>query len=163
MAKIIIKEYDEYAWHDLTERLLDFVFALETEHNTIKVEKTVIHNDFNPRNVCIRQDDSVCIYDWELSVLNFPHRDIVELLSFTLPENFDKDVFENCIQYHYSIQKTKINWQEWKAAYVYALKEYLVTRVSFYMTGRILMDYEFAIRLFLNSFRMLEILIVGNG
>ena len=158
LASIIAKEYEEYPWGNLSNKLFDFIAELENEHKKIKSGYTIIHNDFNPRNVCIRKDGRICIYDWELAVINYPHRDIVEFLSFTLPENFDKDAFLDYVKYHYSIQKIKIPWGEWKDAYLYSLKEYLVTRVSFYMAGRILMDYEFAIRIFLNSFRMIEIL-----
>ncbi|HKC35818.1 MAG TPA: phosphotransferase, partial [Chitinophagaceae bacterium] len=158
LASIIVKEYEEYSWNSLSKKLFDFIAELENEHKKIKAGHTIIHNDFNPRNVCIRKDEQICIYDWELAVINFPHRDIVEFLSFSLPENFDRDIFVDYIQYHYSIQRIKTPWGEWKDAYLYSLKEYLVTRVSFYMAGRILMDYEFAIHIFLNSFRMIEIL-----
>ncbi len=157
-AQIIIKEYDNYEWRNLPEKLLGFIAELEDGHNNLKLQKTIVHNDFNSRNACIRKDGRICIYDWELAAVNFPHRDIVEFLSFVLPENFDAAIFERYIRYHHAIQPTQVAWEEWKKGYVYSLKEYLVTRVSFYMAGRILMDYEFAIRIFLNSFRMLALL-----
>jgi hydroxymethylglutaryl-CoA reductase (NADPH) len=158
LAQIISTEYADCGFDDLSRKLLSYLADLEQEHRRVNIKKTIIHNDFNPRNICIRKNDAVCIYDWELAALNFPHRDIVEFLSFALPENFEADDFELYIRYHFSIQKVQTGWEEWKIGYVYALKEYLVTRVSFYMVGRVLMEYEFAIRIFLNAFRMIDIL-----
>lgn len=158
LAAIIVKEYEGFPWSCLTSKLFDFILELKTTNENIQINKTVIHNDFNPRNICIRTNGNVCIYDWELSVINFPHRDIVEFLSFVLVDSFEEQELENHIKYHYAIQKTNVEWNEWKKAYIYSLKEYLVTRVSFYMVGRVLMDYEFAVRIFLNSFRMIDII-----
>lgn len=158
LAWIIGKEYEDYSWMGLAERLAGFIGELEAEQDRIRVGKTIVHNDFNPRNVCIRKSFEVCIYDWELAVWNFPHRDIVELLSFVMPLDFDVLDFERYLRYHYSLQDGTVGWGEWKAVYIYSLKEYLVTRVSFYMAGWILMDYEFAVRIFLNAFRMIDYL-----
>ena len=58
---------------------------------------TLIHNDCNPRNICIRkatsdQGDSsdedprrMCIYDWELARIDVPQHDLAEFLAFILP------------------------------------------------------------------------------
>jgi hydroxymethylglutaryl-CoA reductase len=67
--------------------------------------KTLVHNDCNPRNICIRraaQDGYVntatmpysdprttCLYDWELARIDLPQHDVVEFLSFTLPVTAD--------------------------------------------------------------------------
>jgi aminoglycoside phosphotransferase (APT) family kinase protein len=50
--------------------------------------RTLIHNDFNPRNIAIRPSASgleLCAYDWELATLGAPQRDLVEFLCFVLP------------------------------------------------------------------------------
>ena len=161
LAEIIIKEYRDHPnqqWQNYTGRLLQFMDELKTEHDAIRISKTIIHNDFNPRNITIRQDGSVCIYDWELAVIDFPHRDIVEFLSFVLPESFDAEVLRKLLDFHYSLQPRVTPRDAWKRAYSFALKEYLVTRVSFYLTGRIILEFEFAERIFLNAFRMFEII-----
>ncbi len=157
-TEIICLEYEDASWQALPKQLFAFIDELEPLHQSITVPKTIIHNDFNARNVAIREDGDVCIYDWELAVYNFPHRDIVEFLSFALPLEFDEHTMMQYLRYHYSLYPTALSWEEWKPAYIYALKEYLVTRVTFYMTGKILMNYLFAERIFLNSFRMIDIL-----
>ncbi len=50
--------------------------------------RTLIHGDFNPRNVGFRRSDtgpSLVAYDWELATLDVPQRDLVELLAFVGP------------------------------------------------------------------------------
>jgi hydroxymethylglutaryl-CoA reductase (NADPH) len=150
-----------------TKRLADFLENMETEHDRIKLPKTIIHNDFNSRNIAIRksksetkQEISPCIYDWELAVINFPHRDIVEFLSFVLIENFETETFLEYLHFHHSQFNSakKYCFEEWKKGYVYALKEFLVTRVSYYEVAGILAKYAFSERVMKNSFRMLEIL-----
>jgi hypothetical protein len=51
------------------------------------VPRTLIHNDFNPRNLVLRgspERPTLCAYDWELATLGAPQRDLAELLCFTL-------------------------------------------------------------------------------
>ncbi|MES2766634.1 MAG: phosphotransferase [Bacteroidota bacterium] len=151
-------EDDELISPEQTEQMLQMIKDLEQDFAALKITQTIIHNDCNPRNTAIRADGTPCFYDWELAVINIPHRDIVEFLSFALPESFDENLFKSYLELHFSLFKNELNWSEWKRGYEYALKEYLVTRVSFYLTGSILMKYEFAPRIFKNSMRMLELL-----
>ena len=60
---------------------------------------TLIHNDCNPRNLCLRRPDVIgdggilstitdncrlCLYDWELAQIGTPQRDLIEFLAFSL-------------------------------------------------------------------------------
>lgn len=57
---------------------------------------TLIHNDCNPRNMCLRKksndlkstseslEPQLCLYDWELAKVDVPQRDLAEFLTFTL-------------------------------------------------------------------------------
>ena len=50
--------------------------------------RTLIHNDFNPRNIALRSDSGglrLCAFDWELATIGAPQRDLAEFLSFVLP------------------------------------------------------------------------------
>jgi len=52
--------------------------------------RTLIHNDFNPRNTCFKRKGNslkLCAYDWELATFHLPQYDIVEFLSFVLNES----------------------------------------------------------------------------
>lgn len=152
---------DGLPWHEQTFRLYDFIEELEQEHQALEIPRSIIHNDFNPRNIAIRQDGTPCFYDWELAVVHIPHRDVVEFLSFTLEENFPQQRLQSYLEYHYELyadQQQRPDWETWKKGYVYALKEYLVTRVSFYLVVSLLLKYEFADRIINNAFRMLNLL-----
>ena len=49
--------------------------------------RTLIHNDFNPRNICLRGSEStLCAYDWELATIGAPQHDLAEFLCFVLTE-----------------------------------------------------------------------------
>ncbi len=122
--------------------------------------KTLIHNDYNPRNIALRNNGGICIYDWELSVLNYPHRDIVELLSFTLSDDFDRDQLFSFLMYHFEISgfKDTLTWDDWKKHYILTLKEYLLSRVSFYCAAQVIMKLKFVDRVFANAVKMIEYL-----
>lgn len=136
--------------------LSEFLADLEVQP---QLEKTIIHNDYNPRNIAIRKNGDLCVYDWELSVIGLPHRDIVEFLSFTLNEDFTKEELLEYLKYHYELNsESDVSWDDWKEGYAYAIKEYLVTRVSFYLVGSILMNYEFASRIYKVALKMLKLL-----
>ena len=77
--------------------------------------KTLIHNDCNPRNICIRKATSdhglqsnedtqrVCIYDWELARIDVPQHDLAEFLAFVLPPACSMDERMQLIEYYIKI------------------------------------------------------------
>ncbi|KAF8948567.1 hypothetical protein BGZ47_004081 [Haplosporangium gracile] len=88
----------------LTDSMLDFL--KHSDEYWAKVEKsprTLIHGDFNTRNICLRLDPStgaqkLCAYDWELACCHLPQRDVVEFLSFVLPPGSNE--WAHYIEYH---------------------------------------------------------------
>jgi thioester reductase-like protein len=56
-----------------------------------KLPRTLVHHDFNPRNVALRATPlglRLCAFDWELAAYDLPQRDLVELVCFVLaPED----------------------------------------------------------------------------
>lgn len=130
--------------------------------NQISLPKTIIHNDFNPGNIALRKDGSPVIYDWELLVVDYPHRDIVEFLSFVLPQDFSKNELLGYLDYHYNIipekWKEKCSRKEWFMGYRQSLINFLVSRALFYDVAGILVKYEFSDRILNVGFRMLNFL-----
>lgn len=91
---------------------------------------TLIHNDCNPRNVCLRcppshssssqevsfvpdvgastlpgpipfQDpQTLCMYDWELAMVGVPQYDIIEFLCFTLLPSTPQSVWLNLLEFY---------------------------------------------------------------
>src|SRR5471030_868176 len=65
--------------------------------------RTLIHNDFNPRNIGIRGSGAgarLCAYDWELATIHVPQHDVAELLAFVLPSAVDAREVEHYIELH---------------------------------------------------------------
>ena len=87
---------------------------------------TLIHNDCNPRNICLRksivQGESkkcrTCLYDWELATIDVPQRDLAEFLAFVLmPSSSHKTTLEliefyKCKLEHYTGTKYPLNRYE---------------------------------------------------
>ena len=130
---------------------------LQEEAAAIQLHRTIIHNDFNPRNIAVEMNGEPIIYDWELAVIDLPHRDIVEFLSFVLPVDFEKKDLFFYLNYHYQFYPND-SWKEWLKAYRYSLKVYIATRVSFYEVSGILIRYDFSKRILNVAFRMLAFL-----
>jgi len=77
-----------------------------------KFPKTLIHNDCNPRNICIRKATSdqggssdedprqMCIYDWELARIDVPQHDLAEFLAFILPPDCSMQQRMEMIKYY---------------------------------------------------------------
>ena len=71
---------------------------------------TLIHNDCNPRNICLRKSPlhiedknvacSLCLYDWELAAVDVPQRDVAELLTFILMPTTSMDIRLELIHFY---------------------------------------------------------------
>jgi len=155
LLKLIVCERNLKEHNLPLKELLNELDQLESENDSINLNKTVIHNDFNPRNIAIKTDGTPIIYDWELATIDFPHRDIVEFLSFVLPKNFKKEDLMFYLKYHFQLYGSE-PWDEWLKAYRYSLKTYLITRVSFYEVSGILIKYEFSKRVLNTALNMLK-------
>ncbi|KAG0242238.1 hypothetical protein B0O80DRAFT_456536 [Mortierella sp. GBAus27b] len=88
----------------LTKTMLDYLAHSDEHWATLeKSPRTLIHGDFNTRNICLRLDQStgaqgLCVYDWELACCHVPQRDVIEFLSFVLPPGSTE--WPHYIEYH---------------------------------------------------------------
>lgn len=62
---------------------------------------TLVHNDFNQRNVGFRESGQVVVLDWDLARVDVPQRDVVELLTFTLDAHADAEVVLHLLGVHW--------------------------------------------------------------
>ncbi|KAB8155940.1 phosphotransferase [Kordia sp. TARA_039_SRF] len=157
MMQLLITECATAENRSALQNLLNDIDNLESEANEISIAKTIIHNDCNPRNIAIRKNGTPAIYDWELAVIDVPQRDIVEFLSFVLPENFSKATFYMYLKEHFELYND-VTWQEWLQATQYSLKVYITTRLSFYEVSSILVAYDFSKRVLQTALQMLKFL-----
>ena len=149
------------------EQFTDAALQLKSESEQLNlIPKTIIHNDFNSRNIGVRLNGDIVIYDWELSVINYPHRDIVELLSFTLDIEKNEDNWLSYLDFHF--QDSKALWKDlnveefmefrrqWFKTYEYSIKELISTRLIFYEVAGIVVKYEFSSRVLRTAIWLLD-------
>ncbi|KAG0298807.1 hypothetical protein BGZ96_006198 [Linnemannia gamsii] len=104
MVKINRKNQPALFSQFLTDSMLDFLkYSDEYWAKVEKSPRTLIHGDFNTRNICLRLDPStgaqkLCAYDWELACCQLPQRDVVEFLSFVLPPGSNE--WSHYLEYH---------------------------------------------------------------
>ncbi|KAF9289309.1 hypothetical protein BGZ68_009616 [Mortierella alpina] len=104
MVKTNHKNDPELFTEFLTQHMLDFLAHSDEHWATLeRSPRTLIHGDFNTRNICLRLDQTtgaqqLCAYDWELACCHVPQRDVVELLSFVLPPGSTE--WPHYIEYH---------------------------------------------------------------
>lgn len=157
LLQILIQEKKTDFPPDVLHYLLDVLDSLEDNSKEIQVSKTLIHHDFNPRNLMFRRSGEPVIYDWELAVIDFPQRDIVELLSFVLKPDFRPEELNRFLAYHHSFYPV-YSIEEWRKACLYSMQVYLITRISFYEVSAILANYDFSARVLQTSLKMLDLL-----
>ena len=154
------KDYDYLNADHRFDELTDFINNWSKNGYQPKSKMTLIHNDFNPRNIAIKTNGDPCIYDWELATYGIPHRDIFELLAFTFTPNFESSDLVDVLKHHFALVQSLNNEDYSWSDYLYDFKlgghAFLISRVNFYLTGSILMNYPFIERVFTTSFKMLD-------
>ncbi|MFB9076096.1 phosphotransferase [Flavobacterium procerum] len=156
LISIILKEEAASESIEDLKRLSDFLQDITKGSIENVLPICLVHNDFNPRNAGIRSNGEVCIYDWELAVKNIPHRDIVEFLAFVITDSENMSILEMHLGRHAAAWGRDLNDKDWLNGYAYALKEFMVCRMSFYKVSEILMKLKFPDRVMKNCFAMLS-------
>ena len=101
-----------------------------------RLPKTLIHFDFNPRNLAFRKDHQLVLFDWEFAAWGPAQRDGIEFLLFTLEPNFELSHLRELIDFHrVEIEKVSlvpIDNKEWLNGYRLCLHEFVIQRLPFY-------------------------------
>ena len=102
--------------------------------------RTLIHNDFSPRNVAIRDVGGslqLCAYDWELATLGAPQCDLAHFLCFVLDPDASGDEMALHVERHRAALAgaagTPIDPGAWEAGFGAALADLLINRLMFYV------------------------------
>ena len=107
--------------------------------------RTLIHNDFNPRNICLRREPAssddegrlrLCAYDWELATVGAPQRDLAELLCFVLPVDVADEHIEHWIERHRRLLEREsgiaIDRADWTEGFRAANFDLMLSRLPMY-------------------------------
>jgi thioester reductase-like protein len=124
--------------------------------------QTLIHNDFNPRNVCLRRSTSRLIaYDWELATIGAPQRDLAELLCFVLtPEATFCDVQGWIDYYRVTLERetgATIDPAAWLRGFHAGLCDLLLNRLATYAVVHRVRQQLFLPRVVRTWYRLYEL------
>jgi hypothetical protein len=104
-----------------------------------QMPRTLIHNDFNPRNIAFRRDDRtlrLCAYDWELATLAVPQHDLAELLCFVLPPDLSMDSALHYVHVHRQALEQAtgrvIDAESWELGFQRSLCDLILNRFPMY-------------------------------
>ena len=165
LMDILIDNCDEEVQTLVLKNIKVSLLNIEEDCKKIEWPRSPIHNDFNPRNILIRSNEMPCIIDWELSMLDFPQRDLIEFLSFVLSEKFLAETLLNHLHNHFnSIVLRKgpghnLGFKEYLKASEMAVRTYICCRVSFYEISGIIAKYDFSKRILAVSIRMQKVIL----
>jgi len=127
----------------------------------MSMPRSLIHNDFNPRNLAFRrspQGHLLCAYDWELATIGLPQYDLAELLCFVLPAASKPQDAQHWIDLHRSCLANAtgqiISDEEWQAGFAIALRHYMVSRLPLYAMIDRFKPQLFLSRVITNWFRL---------
>jgi hypothetical protein len=129
------------AWSDqrvqrIHERLCDAVAAWAVP--LTELPRTLIHNDFNPRNIAIvgGENPRLCAFDWELATIGLPQRDIAELLCWTLDAAVTREEVATWVERSRAqlvvTSGREIDRADWELGFRAALCELFVERLAMY-------------------------------
>ena len=101
--------------------------------------RTLIHNDFNPRNIALRRSGDglrLCAYDWELAALGVPQHDLAELLCFVLTPGHSKQEVLHYLDVHrLALQQAvgrAIDPDSWRLGFELSLYDLILNRFPMY-------------------------------
>jgi thioester reductase-like protein len=99
--------------------------------------RTLIHNDFNPRNICLRNNDTRLVaYDWELATIGAPQRDLAELLCFVLTSETTTREIDGWVERYRSLFERAsgidVDAETWEAGFRASLYDLMLARLPMY-------------------------------
>jgi thioester reductase-like protein len=109
-----------------------------------RMPRTLIHNDFNPRNIAFRKDAEslrrgslrLCAFDWELACLGVPQHDLAELLCFVLtPDVSMGDMLHYVNTHRRALEQAtgrQIDVHEWLIGFQLSLRDLIINRFPLY-------------------------------
>jgi len=129
-----------------------------------KLPRTLVHNDFNPRNVALRREERgvrLCAYDWELATIHPPGHDLAELLCFLLTSSATRDEVDHYVEVHRRALETAcgfpIDAAPFRQGYRLSLRDLWVNRFAMYIMAHAFRHYGFLERSFATLRRLLDL------
>ena len=123
--------------------------------------RTLIHNDFSPRNLALRPIEGgsrLCAYDWELATVGVPQHDLAEFLCFVLTPETDRDSVECYLHLHRCELERYVgetlDGDLWLRGFRAALNDLLVNRFSMMLVAHRFQRQPYLERVINNWYRL---------
>jgi hypothetical protein len=149
------------------ENVQNYAIANLVEHNRIVsgLPATLIHNDFNPRNIALRNSAGrlrLCAYDWEMAKIGLPQHDLAEFLCFVLTCEVSKAEVLALIELHRSTLEKKcgvsLDRDAWLIGFRLSLLDLLINRFAMYVMVHRFRKQAFLKRVMKSWYRLYEML-----
>lgn len=126
--------------------------------------QTLIHNDFNPRNIAITGTEAspqLCIFDWELATIQVPQHDLAEFLTFVTGESTSAEDIADYVELHRSTLSSLIgsdlDKESWRRGYELCLQDLAINRIAMYLMAHTFKYYNFMDHIVTNNTRLINI------
>ncbi|AZQ44921.1 phosphotransferase [Nonlabens ponticola] len=119
-----------------------------------ELPKTIIHNDCNLRNCCIK-NDSLLLYDWELATMHIPHYDLAEFICFAITADRKGEIETLINRYH---EHLNVNYDypqelpEFVGTLQLAASQFALHRLGLYTMAHKITPYPFLERVYQTYF-----------
>lgn len=146
--------------HGLVTSLVDNAGGWLSEQDALP--KTLIHNDFSPRNIALRRDGlRLVAFDWELATVGLPQRDVAELLCFTLTPAATAEQLEHHLDRHRQRVEAAagagLDAAQWRRGFRFGLQDLLMTRFQLYLMFHTHREQPFVPRVFRTALHLLRL------
>ncbi|MFI9248749.1 phosphotransferase [Streptomyces sp. NPDC053069] len=163
LADHSVEEFPEIVDGRHHDRLVSYIGTIDRWWPQIEaMPRTLVHNDFNPRNLAIRADGRLCAYDWELATLHIPQHDLAELLCTALdPADINATLVGELSELHRRSLEihagTAVDRAQWESGYRLALRDLAVNRFGLYFVAHTVRHYGFLEQWWRNLWALIDL------
>jgi hypothetical protein len=106
----------------------------------VAMPRTLVHNDFNTRNIALRKGGGLVAYDWELATVQVPQRDLADLLAHVLGPDARTESVDHFLEFHRraleSATGATFDADVWRRGYQLCLAEFSINRLPVIALGQ---------------------------
>ncbi len=154
------QRYPDLVPIDIKRVYLDFLKDLDSRVDTmLSFPMTLTHNDFNPRNLCLRTgtvsaSPATVLYDWELALFQNPQHDLIEFLVFVMKDGSSRNDYLRYADFYVQCLEKELSTPIDRAHFVEVLDLnalfFALVRMNLYLLGHNILKLEFLERVYAN-------------
>ena len=150
---------------EILTRNYELIDSIETWWTELEgMGQTLIHNDFNPRNIAIvgsAEAPQLCAFDWELATIQVPQHDLAEFLTFVTTDKTSAEEIDAYIELHRTtltqLVDEEIDPRLWRRGYELSLYDLAVNRIAMYLMAHTFKHYNFMEHIVRNHNRLIDL------